>query len=230
MKYYLTMLVRYTLIILVTGPLVFLSFPGVAEAATTTTIFADEFIGTSLNSKKWVVVHGNPRVANGKLTLTGGVSRRAEIQSRRKFGYSVMKMVITSSYWKPQNETTDSSFGYEIWKGANGNCHYGVVLVANGNLGLLRSEPDASGNCYGDPKFQAYVPISNWDVIRAGKTIRVTLIWDPTSVTLNVSSGTNSGTAYYLGTAEPIDQLKICLNVDTSEKYKINFVRILNLP
>jgi hypothetical protein len=91
-------------------------------------------------------------------------------------------MVITSADWQPQTLGTDSSFGFENFAGANGRCHYGVILMANGHLGLLRAQPDADGNCSGDPVDQAHIPISNWDAVRAGGTVHITLTWAPNGI------------------------------------------------
>lgn len=209
--------------------LLFLFTPSKITQATALSTWSDEFNGTRIDSTKWIVISGDPRIANGKLTLTGGLNTLAEVQSLKKFGYSVLRMVITSSSWKPQSATTDSSFGFEIWQGANGACHYSVILKANGHLGLLRPQPDANGKCFGDPKFQAHIPITNWESIRAGKTIRLTLTWAPNRVTLRVSS-TNSGSAVYVGTAEPTNQLKIRLNADKAETYKVDYVRVEAIP
>lgn len=106
-----------------------------------------------------------------------------------------------------------------------------MILKANGHLGLLRPQPDATGNCFGDPKFQAHIPITNWDTIRARKTVHLILTWAPNRVTLRVSSGnTNSGSAVYVGEAEPTNQLKIRLNADKVETYKIDYVRVEAIP
>ena len=104
------------------------------------------------------------------------------------------------------------------------------ILVANGHLGLLRSAPDAYNNCSGDPLFQAFIPISNWDAVRANGVIFVTLIWTPGSVTLHVSDGgTNRGTASHSGIAVPDVPLRIRLNADFGETYTIENVRVGDL-
>lgn len=218
---------RYTFPSLLTALLFILASPGTIQPAMAALAFVDEFNNTNLDLTKWTVVNGEPSIANGKLMLVGGVSTRAEIQSIQKFGSGVLQIVITSSNWKPQSQTTDADFGFEIWQGTNGNCHYGVILVANGHLGLLRHQPDATGNCQGDPQFQVYKPISNWDAIRAGKTVQVTLIWSPKIVRLYVSSiNSNNGSAVYLGSTGITNQLKIRLNTDFNETYSIDYIRV----
>ena len=236
MKRYLVTVVRYMFPILAIGLLILLPPSRMSQAATAVPTLVDEFNGTSLDQTKWTAIPGNPPVANGKLTLAGGASTPAEIQSRKKFPYGVLQMVITSSNWKPQqgpNHETDSSFGFEFWQGANGNCHYGVILVANGHLGLLRHKPDANGNCFGDPleTEQVYKQIDNWDTIRNGKTLRLTLTWAPKSVTLHISSGNISdGVAYYFGPVEPTNSLEVRLNADKGETYRIDYVRVVGIP
>jgi hypothetical protein len=210
--------------------LLMLFTPTEITQATALSTWSDEFSGTSVNGAKWVVIGGSPSVANGKLTLTGGLNTLTEMQSINKFGHSVLRMLITSSSWRPQSATTDSSFGFEIWQGANGACHYSVILKANGHLGLMKPQPDATGKCFGDPEFQAHLPITNWEAIRAGKTIRLTLTWAPNRVTLHVSSGNKSGGAVYDGEAEPTNQLKIRLNADKGETFKVDYVRVEAVP
>jgi hypothetical protein len=220
---------RYLFALLAIGLLVLLAPSRMSQAATAVPTLQDEFNGTSLDPQ-WIEVHGNPRVANGKLRLAGDVSERAELQSIKRLRYGVMQMSISSSSWKPQNQKTDSSFGFEMWLGANGSCHYSVVLKANGHLGLMRSQPDVNGNCSGDPKFQAHLPVSNWDQLRARKAIRFTLTWAPKSVTLHITAGSKEGAAFYFGTAEPTNALRIRLNADKGETYLIDYVRVVGIP
>jgi hypothetical protein len=234
MKHIVMRLTRYIFTILAIALSIVLASSSNTQAATAVPTLVEEFNGTSLDFSKWVKVHGNPTVANGKLTLAGGANTTAEIQSIKRFGYGVLQMVISSSSWKPQSGQTDSSFGFEFWQGANGNCHYGVILVANGHLGLLRQKPDANGNCFGDPKpdmEQVYEKINNWDTILTGKTLRLTLTWAPKSVTLHVSSaGVNEGVAFYTGAVEPVNKLEIRLNADKGETYRIDYVRVVGIP
>jgi hypothetical protein len=188
--------------------------------------FDDEFNGTQLDTSKWITIKGSPTVGGGQLTLPGGTTK-AEIQSATLFQYKILEMAITSSDWKAQPQKTDSSFGFEIWTGANGQCHYGVILVANGTLGVIRSEPDGENKCTGDPKYQEYPPISNWDAVRAAGTIYLTLIWSSSNVTLYVNDGgSNSGQASYAGDAIPTVQAKVRLNADLNETYRVDYVRV----
>jgi len=220
-----------TFFVFAIGLLFFLAPGGMTQAThayppLVTSALIDEFDGTKLNPAQWTVVSGKPIVRNGRLILDGD-----NIQSRQKFKYGLLQMVITSTSWKAQTETTDSTFGFELWGGKNGKCHYGVILVANGHLGLLKSQPDAEGKCSGDPALQEYLPISDWDTVRAAGTVRVTLTWALRSVTLHVTSGeTNQGIAYYFGSAEPVNMLKIRLNAVKGETFRIGYVHFVPVP
>jgi hypothetical protein len=46
--------------------------------------------------------------------------------------------------------------------------HYGLIFIASGHLGLLRPASDSLGDCTGDPLYQEYVEVPNWDSIRSG--------------------------------------------------------------
>ncbi len=132
----------------------------ISASAQTGRGFGDDFNGNQLDAAKWDVFKGSPTVSGGRLTLDGGATR-AEIQSKQSFLYGALTIAIDSAHWKPQSGDTDSSFGVEIFTGANGLCHYSAVLKANGHLGLLRPKPDASNNCPGDPpeEGQEHVPL-----------------------------------------------------------------------
>jgi len=143
----------------------------------------------------------------------------------------ILQGAIQSSDWKSQNQCTDSSFGFEIWTGANGQCHYGATFKANGHLGVLSPQPDANNNCFGDPQHQAYPLISNWDAVRATGTVYFILMWSPSRVTLYVNDGgPNSGQASYTGLAVPTVPLKIRLYADTGETYSIDYTRLYQGP
>jgi hypothetical protein len=231
MRQHLVTLIKYILPILAIGLFVLLAPSRMTQAATAVPTFRDEFNGTILDPAKWVKIHGDPSLANGKLRLAGGTTTLTEIQSIPKFSYGVLQMSIRSAKWRAQtDQSSDSSFGFEIWQGANGQCHYSVILKTNGHLGVMRPQPDANGNCSGDPELQAHIPISNWDAVRAGRTLRITLTWAPRSVTLHVTSGANEGAASYFGVAEPTNWLKIRLNADTGETYGIDYVRVVGIP
>jgi uncharacterized protein (TIGR03437 family) len=194
--------------------------------------FGDEFNGNQLDPTKWEVFRGSPTVAGGALTLNGG-STRADVQSRQSFLYGALTIALDSASWKPQSGDTDSSFGVEIFTGANGQCHYSAILKANGHLGLLRPEPDASNNCSGDPRFQDHPQMSNWDAIRAGGRVVMTLIWAPGGVTLRISDGNNlNGFAVSTPSREatPNVAMRIRLNADLNETYRVDYVRWADLP
>ncbi len=194
--------------------------------------FGDEFNGNQLDPAKWEVFRGSPTVAGGALTLNGGATR-ADVQSRQSFLYGALTIALDSAHLKPQSGDTDSSFGVEIFTGANGQCHYSAILKANGHLGLLRPEPDANNNCTGDPRFQDHPQISNWDAIRAGGRVVMTLIWAPGGVTLRVSDGNNlNGFAVSTPSREatPNVAMRIRLNADVNETYRVDYVRWADLP
>jgi hypothetical protein len=189
--------------------------------------FSDEFDGPQLDPAKWVA-SGNPIVRDGKLWLSDG----DDVQSTVTFRRGVLNAAIESSDWKPHNNRrSDSSFGLEIWTGANGKCHYGALLKANGHLGVLCSEPDASNSCYGDPEHQEYPRISNWDAVRVTGTVYLTLTWSVNGVTLCVTDGSSeSGLASHTGEAEPTVPLRIRLHADAGETYAIDHIRVLPDP
>jgi uncharacterized protein (TIGR03437 family) len=194
--------------------------------------FGDEFNGNELDPAKWEVFRGSPTVAGGGLTLNGG-STRADVQSKQSFLYGALTIALDSASWKPQSGDTDSSFGVEIFTGANGQCHYSAILKANGHLGLLRPEPDVGAACTGDPRFQDHPQISNWDAIRAGGRVVMTLTRAPGGVTLRVSDGNNlNGFAVSTPSREAVSNvaMRIRLNADVNETYRVDYVRWADLP
>ncbi|MGH9835101.1 MAG: hypothetical protein ACRD9Y_18935 [Blastocatellia bacterium] len=194
--------------------------------------FGDEFNGNQLDPAKWEVFKGSPTVAGGALTLNGGATR-AEVQSKQGFLYGALTIALDSAHWKSQSGDTDSSFGVEIFTGANGQCHYSAILKANGHLGLLRPEPDASNNCSGDPRNQEHLPIPNWDSLRAGGRVVMLLIWSPGGVTLRVSDGAvGNGLVVSMpnSRAVPNVAMRIRLNADFNEIYRVDYVRWADLP
>lgn len=182
-------------------------------------LFSDEFDGPELYPDKWDVIRGTPVVSGGWLMLSD-----ADIQSKPEFHSGILQGVIQSSDWKPHNQFTDSSFGFEIWTGNNGQCHYGILFKPSGHLAILRSQPDTNGNCFGDPIYQAYPEISNWDAVLAGSTVSFTLSWCSDSVVLGVSGNRQEGQASYTGQAVPTVPLKTRLYVQSPETYKIAYV------
>ncbi|MCB0166635.1 MAG: hypothetical protein KDI79_20570, partial [Anaerolineae bacterium] len=192
-------------------------------------VFGDEFNDDVFGPTQWDVIKGNPTVSDGKLMLSGGATR-TEIQSKARFPSGILHLAIESSGWKSQHQTTDSSFGFEIWTGSNGQCHFAVVFIANGHLGVLRSQPDVNNNCSGDPEHQAFLPISNWDAVRAAGTIFLTLMWSPSGITLHLSDGgLNHGQTVYRAEANPPVSLKLRLNADMGETFEIGFLRLYGL-
>lgn len=183
--------------------------------------FSDEFDGTELDLDKWDVFTGTPVVGGGWLTLSG-----ADIQAKSVFRGGILQGVIQSSDWVSQSQLTDSSFGFEIWTGNNGKCHYGALFKASGHLAVLSPQPDANGDCSGDPLYQAYPPLSNWDAIRAGSTVSFTLHWYSDSVALEVSGNGQEEQAFYTGPAAPTVPLEIRLYAQPSETYMIDSIRL----
>jgi len=212
--------------------LLMLSVAVVSANAQSARRFSDEFNGNQLDPAKWDVFKGSPTVAGGALTLNGGATR-AEVQSKQSFFYGALTIALDSASWKPQSGVTDSSFGVEIFTGANGQCHFSAVLKANGHLGLLRPEPDANNNCSGDPANQEHLPIPNWDALRAGGRVVMLMIWSPGGVTLRVSDG-NAGNGLVVSMpgskAAPNVAMRIRLNADVNETYRVDYVRWADLP
>jgi len=184
--------------------------------------FNDEFGGNEFNRNKWDIFGGNPVASGGWLTLS-----EANIQSKKVFSGGILQGVIQSSDWKPQNQFTDSSFGFETWAGNENKCHYGIVFKASGHLAVLRPLPDSNGNCSGDPRYQAYPPIPNWETIRAGGIVSFTINWSPEDVTLKVNGNGQEEQASYSGQAIPTVPLKIRLYSQNGETYKIDYVRLI---
>jgi hypothetical protein len=196
-------------------------------------LFSDTFDGDTLDPIKWVTETGTPIVGNGWLTLTA-----AAIHSRGRFSSGSLQGVIQSLDWKPQNVSTDSSFGLEIWEGADGMCHYGIVFIASGHLGLLRSKPDANKNCTNqsagipdrlpsDPYYQAFLPIPNWNAITTTGKVTFTLTWSR-GVTLEVSNDITTSQVYTdTSLAIPSVALTIRLNSKfVTETFGIYYIQL----
>ena len=203
---------------------------GTVSGACAVALLTDDFNGTLLDASIWDIYRGIPIVNDGWLTLPG-----AEIQSKATYTCGTLSGVIQSTDWKSQQEFTDSSFGFEIWTGADSQCHYGVTFKASGHLAVLNSVPDSEGNCEGDPLYQAYVAIQDWDTIRASETIFFTLTYSNT-VTLTVQdSFGNTGVAPYTGLAIPSTPLKIRLYAHTFEPglfetFSFDFIGLSSCP
>lgn len=199
--------------------------------------FQDEFNGTQLDASIWSVLNLPPTVSDGKLVLSGNATMRSEVQSKQNFSYGVLTVAIESSNWHAQSDPADAdaSFGVEIFTGANGRCHYSAILKADGHLGLLRPQPDTGNNCTGDPPTtgQEHIRLSNWDAIRTGGKVVMILIWTPGGVTLRISDGnTLNGIAVSMANSQAVPnvQMKIRLNADTNETYRVDYVRWAELP
>lgn len=190
---------------------------------------SDQFNAPGLDATKWSVVKGKPAVQRGRLVLSGSGTTE-EVQSRRSFRYGVLRMSVDSVSWKDQQRSTDSSFGFEIW---NGRCHSAVVLIANGHLGVLRAKAHAGGACSGDPRLQSYAQITNWAMLHAAhRPLEVVLSWRPGRVTLRITTadGSTTGVASYTGSAEPQTALRVRLNADRGESYRIEYVKLDAVP
>ena len=197
--------------------------------------FGDEFNGNQLDMTKWDVFNRPPTVSGGKLVLTGSANERSEVQSKQSFLYGVLTVAIESTNWHAQSDPADAdaSFGVEIFTGANGGCHYSAVLKADGHLGLLRPEPRADNTCTGNPANQAHLPLQNWDAIRAGGRVVMMLIWTPGGVTLRISDGNNlNGIAVSMPNSQAVPNvaMRIRLNSDFNETYRVDYVRWAELP
>jgi len=184
-------------------------------------LLSDEFDGNGLDLTKWDLITGTVSVANGKLIFSD-----AEIQSKALFQHGILEVAIESSDWKPQDQFTDSSFGFEGWYG---ECHYGTVFKANGHLGVLQKSncPDLN---------EEYPPIPNWnDRIQVIPTVfYLTLTWSPSGVTLFLSDG-SSYTEVITGTLVPTVPLNIRLNSywdepHPVENYIIDYIKVYQDP
>jgi len=195
--------------------------------------FCDDFSSGNLDTNKWETglsgcrpfpPNNNPIVdSGGELVLFSGRSPLdCQLQSKEGFAYKTlpakalqMEFTIRSfcppdqstSCWQPNNVSeafhSDSSFGLESYP--SNNCHYAIVVTANGFLGVLRSVDDPAktgfckprliedsnkpGGCIDDPTgapyYQSYSQILNWETLRmaaqAGQWLKFTLTWSPPS-------------------------------------------------
>lgn len=183
--------------------------------------FSDSFDGSQLDLNKWMVIRDTPFVSGGFLHLIGDSSDRSEVQSVPTFLYGEYKIVVESAAdWF--HSYTDSSFGLESFSPQN--CHYGMTFIASGHLGLLRAEPDAQGNCTGDPKYQDYIQVPNWDLIRSGQRVFLDFKWQRGSVQLLVEGNGYSGIASSTGPAVPATPLRFRLNSDYNQAFAVDCV------
>lgn len=177
-------------------------------------IFFNSEFNEMMLLEKWRVLKGDPKVHGAYLTLS-----EADIQSKEMFKDGVLQGEIYSPDWKPQSQFTDSSFGFETWSGKYNQCHYGILFKANGHLAVLRSQPDKDEKCSGDPLYQVYPPIPNWDTIRAANVVSFTLSWRAGEVVLRVSGNGKEGQTSYSGPAIPDVPLKIRFYAQAGETY-----------
>jgi hypothetical protein len=186
-------------------------------------LFEDEF---DSDLSLWKMFHGSPLIQAGKLVLVGSGTEKAEIQSEYTLQSGVLQAKIESPNWG--REGSDTSFGFEIW---DETCHSAVIFKTSGHLAVLRPQPDTSNKCSGDPTYQEYKPISNWNILRASQTVYLILSWSPSRVTLNVNGDDSTrGEASYTGEAIPTVPLRVRLNSDLNETYNIDYVRVYPTP
>jgi hypothetical protein len=145
---------------------------------------------------------------------------------------------IESTSWAPSSvEDFDTSFGLELFVD---NCHYGIHLVGNGHLGILHPSPSQLADCMGpigDPEFQTYVVVPDWDTLRASSPLRLRLTWRQTGVDLEIVAGAETRTVSYLAPeipgngSPPIVSLPmpIRLNVNYNQSYRVRYVDICAL-
>ena len=151
--------------------------------------FNDDFGQNFLDAAKWTVFSGTPFFGQGRLILTSSLSNpnriKTDVQSNNSFLYGKLEIVAGTSNWKSGrlNDTTDTSIGFEIFYGKG--CHNGI-LITNGTLGILRAFPVIGDSCSGDPIFQKYFPIPNWDSLRKTEN-KYTIIWAADSIGLIIN-------------------------------------------
>jgi hypothetical protein len=211
-----------TLTVRVVLPLVERAHESVGEP-----VFSDEFDSNGApDPQVWHVFGGSPTLGDGWLTLAD-----ADMQSSDLFPYGVLRGRVQSADWQSPGEVTDSSFGFEVWTGINGTCHYAVLLQPNGHLAVLASDPGSRGTCHGDPKYQWFGPISNWSAVRASGTVWFTLTWRPSGVVLDVNDGgAAQGRVTYSEAHVPSVPLRIRLCADPTDTYRVDFVRLYADP
>jgi hypothetical protein len=177
---------------------------------------------------RWQTMAGSAVVDQGRLVLAGEYSLGAEMQHVAGHGFGVLSLAVRSAHWKPQDGSTDSSFGFEVWEGQDGRCHSGIVLTGNGHLGILRAQPDAAGRCHGDPQVQVYVPVSNWESLRREALLRIRLEWTPQRIRLVAEGQGAQGEA--LAPAQPFaasQQFRLRLNAAPKERFVVDSVAYL---
>lgn len=149
--------------------------------------FYDNFDSGFLDTAKWDSISGNYIVENGRLILISNLAKRikTDVQSDGTFPYGKLEIIAGSSNWKSGrlNDTTDTSIGFEIFYGKG--CHNGIVIT-NGTMGILRAFPIVSDSCSGNPIFQRYFSIPNWDSLRKSEN-KYTIVWTNESIDLIIN-------------------------------------------
>ena len=162
-------------------------------------IFKDEFLEPKLSSD-WIEVKGSPYIDEGKLILID-----SEVQSVAEYSEGVLIINIKSPDFKNITDPvfTDGSVAVEIWNGLNNSCHYGIGFKPNGHVFILKSQPNGNNDCSqqsagiadrlpGDPKYQEFYSIENWDSFVESNldTVSVRITWNNQETTIYISDGT----------------------------------------
>lgn len=194
-------------------------------------VFRDEFGGAHLSKDKWDTFRGEVRVANGMLRVED-----TDIQSRETFVHGILKGLVRSDNWPAQDEPTDSSWGFEVWGGENGQCHYAALFRADGYLDVILAQPGDDGNCFEDraPPRQVHLPLSHWDLVRTAGPIHFALVWAPSNVSLYVTDGRlNTGKATYVGPDVPAEPLRVRVSArgeEAGRNFLVDHLRVHKLP
>lgn len=185
--------------------------------------FCDGFEADTLDTNFWQPLHAPPAFENGELVLSSSLcdSTKSEIQSQQEFLYGSLEFVARSSHWKSDSadSTIDTSIGFETF---DKNCHDGIVIT-NGALGVLRAFPKSNGECRGDPAFQKYFDIPNWEVLRKNEN-KYRIDWSPESISLWIN-----GQAALFCVPVPRDsmpnrpmKIRLNCNVDLDQNKKVS--------
>jgi len=165
----------------------------------------------------WNVYTGIPKVDGQEILIPGST----DVQSEDVFYDGVLQGELLSLR-TPNGESSGSSLGFERWwSTSKGVCHYGVLLKTNGNLAVFSPKIDENGKCAGDLLVQDYLPIPNWDTIRAGGVISFTLGWNSKNVLLKVSGNGKEEQISYSGPAIPDVPLGIRLYAQDNDGYRV---------
>ena len=187
--------------------------------------FFNDTFNNAMFLDKWRVYRGNPKVRGGFLMLS-----ETDIQSKDMFNSGILQGVISSHNWKPQDQFTDSSFGFETWAGKDDRCHSGVLFKANGHLAVLRSQPYVDDKCMGDPEHQVYPPIPNWDAIRAKYVVSFKLNWNADEIILQVNGNGLTEQVSYSGPAIPKGPLNLRFYTQIGELYEAHNIALSDAP